>query len=77
MSSAHSCKPQMLCPFKWESWGGSFNKLLEELMTWYDGRLKCQDIGGEMVAPSSLKENNYLFSKSTKHNTMWINCDDW
>ncbi|XP_071803954.1 perlucin-like protein [Asterias amurensis] len=75
MSSAHSCKPQMVCPFGWESWGGSCYKLLEETMTWQEGRLKCQEMGGEMVAPSSLEENNYLLSK-TIGNCILINCND-
>ncbi|XP_071799055.1 snaclec crotocetin-like [Asterias amurensis] len=74
MSSAHSCKPQMLCPFGWESWGGSCYKLLEALMTWQDGRLKCQEMGGEMVAPSSSEENNFILSKTISY--MWINCND-
>ena len=74
MSSAHSCEPQMLCPFGWESWGGSCYKPLEEQLTWQEGRLKCQDIGGEMVAPSSSEENNYILSKTIVH--VWINCND-
>ncbi|XP_071804916.1 perlucin-like protein [Asterias amurensis] len=75
MSSAHSCKPhQMVCPFGWESWGGSCYKLLEERMTWHEGRLKCQEMGGEMVAPSSLEENNYLLSKTSYR--AWVNCND-
>ena len=74
MSSAHSCKRQMLCPFGWESWGGSCYKLLEGTMTWHEGRLKCLEIGGEMVAPSSLEENNYILSKTSGR--MWINCND-
>ena len=74
MSSAQSCKPQMMCPFGWESWGGSCYKLLEERLNWHDGRLKCQEIGGEMVLPSSSKENNYILSKTIDN--MWINCND-
>ncbi|XP_071809836.1 perlucin-like protein [Asterias amurensis] len=74
MSSAHSCKPQMLCQLGWESWGGSCYKLLEERMTWHEGRFKCQEMGGEMVAPSSLEENNYIHSKTISY--MWINCND-
>ncbi|XP_071809107.1 perlucin-like protein [Asterias amurensis] len=74
MSSAHSCEPQMLCPFGWESWGGSCYKLLEALMTWHEGRSKCQEMGGEMVAPSSLEENNYILSKTLDY--VWINCND-
>ncbi|XP_071798051.1 perlucin-like protein [Asterias amurensis] len=74
MSSAHSCKPQMLCPFGWESWGGSCYKLLEERLNWQDGRLKCLEMGGEMVAPSSSEENNYILSKTI--DAMWINCND-
>ncbi|XP_071804779.1 C-type lectin-like [Asterias amurensis] len=76
MSSAHSCKPhQMVCPFGWESWGGSCYKLLEETMTWHEGRLKCQEMGGEVVLPSSFKENNYILSKSIG-NCILINCND-
>ena len=74
MSSAHSCKPQMLCPSGWETWGGSCYKLLEETMNWQEGISKCQETGGEMVAPSSVEENNYIFSKTTNH--IWINCND-
>ncbi|XP_071809236.1 perlucin-like protein [Asterias amurensis] len=74
MSSAHSCEPQMLCPSGWESWGGSCYKLLEGTMTWQDGRFKCQEMGGEMVAPSSLEENNYILSKTLDY--VWINCND-
>ncbi|XP_071804862.1 perlucin-like protein [Asterias amurensis] len=75
MSSAHSCKPhQMLCPSDWESWGGSCYKLLEERMTWQEGRLKCQEMGGEVVVPSSSEETKYLLSKL--ENGMWINCND-
>ncbi|XP_071804243.1 perlucin-like protein [Asterias amurensis] len=75
MSSANSCKPQMLCPSGWESWGGSCYKLLEGTMTWHEGRLKCQELGGEMVAPSSSVENNYIQRKA-KGNSVWINCND-
>ncbi|XP_071798199.1 perlucin-like protein [Asterias amurensis] len=74
MSSAHSCKPQMLCPFGWESWDGSCYKLLEETEAWKEGRLKCQEMGGEMVAPSSSEENNYILSKTIDY--LWINCND-
>ena len=49
-------------------------KLLEALMTWHEGRLKCQEMGGEMVVPSSSEETNYLLSKL--ENGMWINCND-
>ena len=75
MSSAHSCKPQMLCPSGWESWGDSCYKLLEERMTWKNGTLKCQEVGGAMVVPSSSEENNYTLSKTIDH--MWINCNDF
>ncbi|XP_033646193.1 tetranectin-like protein [Asterias rubens] len=44
-------------------------------MTWQEGISKCQETGGEMVAPSSVEENNYIFSKTFDHN-MWINCHD-
>ena len=70
MSSAQSCKPQMFCPSGWESWGGSCYKLLTK-MSWYEGGLKCQEMGGEMVAPSSLEENNYILSKTFDY--VWIN----
>ncbi len=76
MSSAHSCKPQMLCPFGWESSCGSCYKRLEEKLAWHEGRLKCQEMGGEMVAPSSLEENNYLGLLSKNIGRVWINCND-
>ncbi|XP_033639379.1 perlucin-like protein [Asterias rubens] len=76
MSSAHSCKPQMLCPFGWESWGGSCYKLLEGKPTWPEGFLKCQEIGGEMVLPSSSEENNYLYILSNNSPKVWVNCND-
>ncbi|XP_071788238.1 perlucin-like protein [Asterias amurensis] len=78
-SSAHLCKPhQMVCPFGWESWGGSCYKLIEEQMTWHEGRLKCQEMGGDMVAPSSSEENNHMdkLRKSKYDLFVWINCND-
>ena len=75
MSSAHSCKPhQMVCPFGWESWGGSCYKLLKGRLNWHEGRLKCRELGGEMVAPSSPEENNYIVNTTTDR--LWINCND-
>ena len=79
MSSAYSCKPhQMMCPFGWESWGGSCYKNIEEgQITWQAGRLKCLEIGGEMFAPSSLEENNYMLSKAVLlFGHIWIGCND-
>ena len=73
-TSAHSCKHQMMCPFGWESWGGSCYKLLDGTMTWHEGGLKCLEMGGEMVAPSSSDENNYILSKTDFR--VWINCND-
>ncbi|XP_071804864.1 C-type lectin lectoxin-Thr1-like [Asterias amurensis] len=76
MSSAHSClKPQMLCPFGGESWRGSCYKLLNETLSWHAGRLKCKNMGGEMVMPSSSEENTYIVDQTAE--PLWINCNDF
>ncbi|XP_071803953.1 C-type lectin-like [Asterias amurensis] len=76
MSSAQSCKPQMLCPFGWESWGGSCYKLLEGTMNWQEGKLKCQEMGWEMVLPLSTEENDYVIQLSKTAEYVWLNCND-
>ena len=67
------------CPPRWQRWGDSCYRLTSEGATWADSRPACREMGGEMFAPRSLQENEFLVSmipKSPDPQLLWVACND-
>ena len=73
-SVVRSCAPE------WQYWRGACYRLIPPV-TWNGGVVACQEMGGEMVAPRSMEENEFLVKtarseRSLKDSPLWIGCND-
>ncbi|XP_022089667.1 neurocan core protein-like [Acanthaster planci] len=67
------------CPSGWQLWQKACYRLTESKANWENSKSACQEIGGKMAAPRSLKEMNFmaeLAKKKVNNYYVWIACND-
>ena len=53
--------------------------LFPEIVTWEQARLRCEQMGGTLACPASVKENEFLFGLGKKNNridALWLGATD-
>ena len=69
-----------VCPPAWRSFHGSCYVVTQRLESWADSRESCLRMGGEMMAPGSRQENDFLLSLMIERvgpsTDCWIACND-
>ena len=48
------------CPADWQSWHSACYRLMPGKATWDDARSACREIGGQIAAPGSMEENEFI-----------------
>ena len=80
-SGSNPCNPVMIadrCPPMWQLWGNSCYRLTPKIATWDSARAACLDMEGEMAAPRSLEENEFIASMAREASLtyLWVACND-
>ncbi len=64
------------CPTSWHLWGNSCYRVTETGVPWARARDECDKLGGALVVPRTLQENNFIGALIPAGLNAWIDCDD-
>ena len=80
VSGSEGCSSAVeFCPPSWQRWGDSCYRLTAVRATWENSRSACREMGGEMFAPCSIQENEFLVSmipENPNPQLLWVACND-
>ncbi|XP_033640804.1 C-type lectin domain family 4 member A-like [Asterias rubens] len=62
------------CPTSWHLWGNSCYIITETIVPWASARGECTKLGGALVAPRTVQENDFIGALIPAGKNAWIDC---
>ena len=63
------------CPTSWHLWRNSCYIITETSVLWARATAECYELGGALVAPRTVQENDFIGALIPERKNAWVDCE--